>query len=125
MKKPPPFGVEPYVFVLDMRAATDFYVSRLGFEMTISDGDPPYFVQVMRNGARLNLRLVDAAVIDPVRREAEELLSAAVTVDDINGLYAEFSSAGVNFLRHLHTAPWGARTFIVRDPDGNLIMFAG
>jgi hypothetical protein len=21
--------------------------------------------------------------------------------------------------------PWGARTFIVRDPDGNLLLFAG
>lgn len=125
MKKPATFGVEPYVFVLDMAAATDFYVAKLGFEITISDGDPPFFVQVMRSGARLNLRLVDAAVIDPIRRETEELLSAAVTVDDINGLYAEFSSAGANFQRHLHTAPWGARTFIIRDPDGNLIMFAG
>jgi uncharacterized glyoxalase superfamily protein PhnB len=33
--------------------------------------------------------------------------------------------AGVEFHQPLKPEPWGARTFIVRDPDGNLILFAG
>jgi hypothetical protein len=28
-------------------------------------------------------------------------------------------------LRPLKREPWGAHTFIVRDPDGNLLLFAG
>jgi hypothetical protein len=40
-------------------------------------------------------------------------------------LYLEYQAAGVAFHQTLRTEPWGARTFIVRDPDGNLILFAG
>jgi hypothetical protein len=31
----------------------------------------------------------------------------------------------VLFHQTLKSEPWGARTFIVRDPDGNLILFSG
>ena len=34
-------------------------------------------------------------------------------------------AAGVPFHQRLRAEPWGARTFIVRDPDGNLLAFAG
>ncbi|WP_425336060.1 VOC family protein [Sinorhizobium numidicum] len=33
--------------------------------------------------------------------------------------------AGVTFHQALRTEPWSARTFIVQDPDGNLIAFSG
>ena len=64
-------------------------------------------------------------MIEAERRQSEELLTAAITVPDIASLYAELGAAGVPLFLHLHTAAWGARTFIVRDPDGNLILFAG
>lgn len=124
MKQPATFGVEPYIFVNDIENVLPFYMSQLGFQLAISEGEPAHFAQVIRNSARLNLRRVDAPVISPERREAEELLSATITVDDINAIYAEFSATGAPFFQHLHTAQWGARTFIVRDPEGNLIMFA-
>lgn len=124
MKQPPSFGVEPYIFVGDIENVLPFYTAGLGFDLAISEGNPAHFAQVTRQSARLNLRRVDTPVIDPGRRNAEELLSATITVDDINAIYAEFSARGVAFFQHLHTAQWGARTFIVRDPEGNLIMFA-
>ena len=37
----------------------------------------------------------------------------------------EFQRIGVTFHKSLRAEPWGARTFIVADPDGNLICFAG
>jgi hypothetical protein len=37
----------------------------------------------------------------------------------------EFQAAGVAFRQTLKTEPWGARAFIVEDPDGNLLCFAG
>jgi uncharacterized glyoxalase superfamily protein PhnB len=46
-------------------------------------------------------------------------------VDDIKQLYLEYQSAGVDFHQPLRKEPWGARDFIVRDPDGNLLLFAG
>ena len=51
-----------------------------------------------------------------------------MTVDsaaEIRALFVQYQSAGVDFLQTLEQEPWGARTFIVRDPDGNLLLFAG
>jgi uncharacterized glyoxalase superfamily protein PhnB len=53
------------------------------------------------------------------------LLSASITLDDAEPLFLEYQAAGVLFAQPLKTEPWGARTFIVRDPNGNLILFAG
>ncbi|MGB6746269.1 MAG: VOC family protein, partial [Terracidiphilus sp.] len=36
-----------------------------------------------------------------------------------------FRPAGVHFHQALKKEPWGARTFVVSDPDENLILFAG
>jgi Glyoxalase/Bleomycin resistance protein/Dioxygenase superfamily len=64
-------------------------------------------------------------VIDPQLRESEDLLAASITLDDAKPLFLEFQAAGGPFHQPLKTEPWGARTFIVRDPDGNLILFVG
>jgi uncharacterized glyoxalase superfamily protein PhnB len=57
--------------------------------------------------------------------EREQLLSVSDTVDGVKPLFLEFQAAGVEFRQALKTEPWGARTFVVRDPDGNLVLFAG
>jgi uncharacterized glyoxalase superfamily protein PhnB len=47
------------------------------------------------------------------------------TAEEIKQLYLEFQAAGVTFAQPLRREPWGAKTFIVKDPDGNLVLFAG
>jgi catechol 2,3-dioxygenase-like lactoylglutathione lyase family enzyme len=79
---------------------------------------------VFRDDARLNLRCLDTPSLDPELRDREQLLSASITLDDSGPLFLEYQAAGVPFAQTLRTEPWGARTFIVRDPDGNLILFA-
>lgn len=118
-------GAEPQLFVADIAAACRFFVEKLGFEVVFTYGTPPYYGQVRRDAARLNLRHVDAPVMDPARRDAQEWLAATITVTDPDALFASFQAAGASFARGLGTEPWGARTFIVRDPDGNLLYFAG
>jgi uncharacterized glyoxalase superfamily protein PhnB len=57
-----------------------------------------------------------------------DMLSAALTVataEEIKQLFLEFQTAGVIFFQTLRREPWGARNFIVKDPDGNLLLFAG
>lgn len=116
---------EPQLFVRDVAVAAEFYVRKLGFTLAFSYGDPPSYAQVSRDGARLNLRHVDVPVIDPRRRHAEQLLAASVALDDAEPLFREYDAAAVEFVQPLRSEPWGARTFIVRDPDGNLVLFAG
>ena len=116
---------EPQLFVRDLGAAAEFYTQKLGFSVAFTFGEPPFYVQVFRDGARLNLRSVDDEVLDPIRRDTEGLLAASIALDDAKPLFLEYQAAGVEFVQPLRSEPWGARTFIVRDPDGNLVLFAG
>ena len=119
-------GSEPQLFVSDIGAASAFYVGKLGFEVVLSYGEPPFWAQVARDGGRLNLRQAIGPVFDSAFRSREpDALSATLTVDDAEPLFLEFQKAGVTFHQTLRTEPWGARTFAVQDPDGNLIAFAG
>lgn len=118
-------AAEPQLFVADIGDSCDFYTKKLGFAVAFTYGNPPFYCQVARDGARLNLRGVPRPIIDPQLRDKEDLLSASITLDDAKPLYLEYQASGVTFHQTLRTEPWGARTFIVRDPDGNLILFAG
>ena len=51
--------------------------------------------------------------------------AATSRIIDAEPLFMEFEKAAVTFHQPLRSEPWGARTFIVHDPDGNLIAFAG
>jgi catechol 2,3-dioxygenase-like lactoylglutathione lyase family enzyme len=116
------------LFVSDIAASCDFFTQKLGFSLVFAYGKPPFYAQVQRDRGLLNLRHVDAPVIDPRLRDREQLLSADMAVDKeahIKQLYLEFQAAGVGFFQTLRTEPWGAKTFIVKDPDGNLLLFAG
>ena len=118
----------PQLFVADIKAACDFYTQKLGFKITILYGEPPFYAHVARDGATLIFRCVDRPVFDAAYREREELLSAECGVDtaeEIKSLFLEFQAAGVTFFQTLKLMPWGARNFIVKDPDGNLVLFAG
>ena len=47
------------------------------------------------------------------------------TAIEIKQLFLEFQAIGVQFHQTLKQQPWGAMNFIVKDPDGNLLLFAG
>ncbi len=116
------------LFVADINASCDFFCQKLGFAVDFVYGDPPFYGQVVRDNARLALRLVCEPVFVGDVRSREHLLSAAITVDtadEIKRLFLDFQAAGVPFHQVLKKEPWGARNFIVLDPDGNLILFSG
>jgi catechol 2,3-dioxygenase-like lactoylglutathione lyase family enzyme len=117
---------EPQLFVRDLDAACSFYRGRLGFEIAFAHGEPPFYAQARRGGWRLNLRRVRGPVFAADFREREgDALSATLVMDDVRPLFAEYEATGLAFHRPLRAEPWGALTFIVRDPDDNLIAFTG
>jgi uncharacterized glyoxalase superfamily protein PhnB len=126
-------SAEPQLFVTDIKRSCEFFCEKLGFTIVFSYGKPPFYAQVGRDAARLNLRCIDLRrverpLIESTVRDREELLSASLTVasaGDIKLLFLEFQSAGVAFHQKLKKQPWGARNFVVKDPDGNLLLFAG
>ena len=121
-------AAEPQLFVADIKTSCDFFTGKLGFTVVFTYGEPPFYAQVARDAARINLRCVAKPPIDPELRDREELLGASLTVataEEIKKLFLAYQSAGVTFFQTLRREPWGARNFIVKDPDGNLLLFAG
>lgn len=117
---------QPQLFVSDIAASCDFFRDLLGFQVAFVHGAPPFYAQVFRDGARLNLRHADRPAFDKDFLAGErDVLSATITVEDAKPLFLEYQAAGVPFHQGLRSESWGARTFIVVDPDGNLIAFAG
>jgi catechol 2,3-dioxygenase-like lactoylglutathione lyase family enzyme len=121
-------GTVAQLYVADVKASCDYFTLKLGFAVDFIYGDPPFYGMVKRDHARLAIRLVCEPVFVGDIRQREHLLAASITVDtaaEIKQLFLEFQSAGVSFHQGLKKEPWGARNFIVSDPDGNLILFAG
>jgi catechol 2,3-dioxygenase-like lactoylglutathione lyase family enzyme len=121
-------SISAQLFVADIQASCDFCTGKLGFAVDFVYGDPPFYAQVTRDNARLSLRHIDEPVFAGDIREREDLLSASITAasaDEIKQLFSSYQAADVPFHQTLKQEPWGATTFIVIDPDGNLILFAG
>jgi catechol 2,3-dioxygenase-like lactoylglutathione lyase family enzyme len=121
-------SIAAQLFVANIKSSCDFYTNKLGFAVEFIYGDPPYYGQVFRDNARLALRLVFEPVFIGDVRKRERMLSASITVataSEIKQLFLSYQAAGVSFHQALKKEPWGARTFIVSDPDENLILFAG
>ena len=118
----------PQLFVSDIAASCAYFTDRLGFTLEFVYGEPPFYAQVTRGGAQVALRHVDRPVLDKIAvamKADVDMLAASISVDDVQALYREFQTAGVTFHQELRKEEWGARTFIVRDLDGNLLLFAG
>jgi len=119
-------AAEPQLFVSDMAISLAFYEEKLGFRRVFVSGEPAFYAQVARDGGKLNLHRVDGPVFsEHFRAHEPDALSATLTLDDAKPMFLELQAAGVTFHQTLRGEPWGARTFIVGDPDGNLILFAG
>jgi catechol 2,3-dioxygenase-like lactoylglutathione lyase family enzyme len=121
-------SIAAHLYVRDLKASTEFFTAKLGFTVDFVYGEPPFYGQVRRDNALLALRSMDEAVFAKGFREREELLSASITVAnaaEIEQLFQAYQAAEVSFAQPLRDEPWGAKTFIVKDPDGNLILFAG
>ena len=115
----------PVVFVSNLGAAVEFYRDKLGFSIDFLHGEPAFYAAVSRDGACIHLRFVHQSAFVAGLREREQLLSAFVAVANVKGLFSEYQKRSVPFVHRLRKEPWGQSSFIVRDPDGNWLCFAG
>lgn len=120
-------SIAAHLYVRDLKASTDFFTTELGFTLDFVYGDPPFYAQVSRDKALFALRHMDEPIFVENIREREDLLSASITLataDEIRQLFADYQAAEVPIHQPLRTEPWQAQTFVIKDPDGNLILFA-
>jgi catechol 2,3-dioxygenase-like lactoylglutathione lyase family enzyme len=92
-------AAEPQLFVADIKASCDFYTEKLGFKVRFVYGDPPFYGQVFRDAARLNLRRVDNPIFDARLRVSAHLLSATSVLDNSKPLFLEYQASGAPSIR--------------------------
>jgi len=92
-------GAEPQLIVSDIAASCEFFTSKLGFAVAFSYGEPPFYAQVHRDAARLNLRQLEEPPLDSEFRERQQVLSATITLEDAEPLFLEYQTAGVGLGR--------------------------
>ena len=70
-------------------------------------------------------RTVALLAPDAVSPAANRSVIIEFLVDDVDGLYKNLSGfvADADFVNEPTTMPWGNRSLLVRDPDGNLVNF--
>jgi len=101
--------------VRDIARAVAFYERVLGLEKTFENGQPTSFVIMKRDGAELHLSLAPEHVAP--------LFNAAhlIVEDGVDEVHRRCVEAGAPIVSPLRDAPWGLRTFVFADPDGNRI----
>jgi uncharacterized glyoxalase superfamily protein PhnB len=104
--------VAPRFIVHDLEQALTFY-GQLGFKTTYHDED---FAIVERDGVDIHLNHFPDAP-----KEKCSVCWIAVTKSDI--LYQQYLPTSA-VRSPLKAQPWGFKEFTVRDPSGNLIIFA-
>lgn len=105
----------PCIPVSDVARAVAFYESVFGMHKTFENGDPVGFVIMKGDDAELHLTLVRE------HRGATHNVMHLI-VDGAEELYRRCEAAdGARIIERLRDAPWGMRTFVVADPDGNRI----
>jgi len=105
----------PCIPTSDIARAVAFYERVFGMTKTFDNGEPVGFVVMKRDDAELHLTLVK----DHVGKTNNVM---HMIVDGADELYRRCeAAAGARIIKKLRDAPWGMRTFVVADPDGNRI----
>jgi uncharacterized glyoxalase superfamily protein PhnB len=113
-------GIRLILAVRDLRAATDFYMTILGFRRDFGD-ESDGWSWLSRDDFRVGLGECSDAM--PATELGDHSYVAYVTVDDVDGLYSEFLSRGAAIRTPPVTKPWGMREFALQTPDGHRMTF--
>jgi len=111
----------PVIAVSDSARAEDYYCRVLGFQtmfaypLEASKPDPRY-LGVARDGVWLHLQ--------SFKPERAGMTDAFLWVADVDLLHDEFAARGAVVQLPPTNQTWGTRETGIRDPDGNVLVFA-
>jgi PhnB protein len=116
-------GTLPVLPVADVPAAIDWYTTTLGFQKLFDVPLPDGTVvtgQVQRAGNNIMFNLNPA---DAPNRGGGIYLWCRVEDTDLDALYQELGSRGVEVVDEIQDQFWGDRYFAVRDLNGYILAF--
>jgi len=110
------------LFVEDFQGALNFYKNVLGFEVK---REQPGYIEFRFYDTSItiwNLEGVYQAIPKEYLSKGHRFMVAILLPDlqDVDDLYIELTSKGVNFITPPETFPWEARAAYFTDPEGNI-----
>jgi catechol 2,3-dioxygenase-like lactoylglutathione lyase family enzyme len=100
--------------VSDVRAAVEFYTTKLGFTLAFAEGDPPRFAGI--NLGRVQIFLARGA-------PAPQGCSIYFVVGDADALFEFHRANGVDIAEVPRDQSYGLREYTVRDLEGYYLNF--
>jgi uncharacterized glyoxalase superfamily protein PhnB len=116
-------AIAPQFLVEDVVRAAEYYRDKLGFEIGSYFEDPPVFVIVRRDDARIMLSLIEHDRSGSNRKWKDVAIDAYLWVNDVDSLYTEFSAKGATVSGPPYLQFYGIRKIEVRDLDGYVLTF--
>ena len=115
-------GVQPVLPVPDVKAAADWFVRVLGFEIDFLHGEPPF--------VHGRVKLGDRSVGDPIYIHLSHTAGAIQPCGetrlhvghDIDGLHAHVVACGATVLLAPSNQPWGLREIVLQAPGGHRLV---
>ena len=115
-------GVQPVLPVPDVKAAADWFVRVLGFEIDFLHGEPPH--------VHGRVKLGDRSVGDPIYIHLSHTAGAIQPCGetrlhvghDIDGLHAHVVACGATVLLAPSNQPWGLREIVLQAPGGHRLV---
>jgi catechol 2,3-dioxygenase-like lactoylglutathione lyase family enzyme len=119
-------SVSPVLLVADVFETAEYYRDVLGFSFDAIHGEPPSFVIVQRDGARLMFRQPREGEPPPVNGTVTPNFAWDVflAVDDIEALAQELRARHAEILSGpTHRPIWNGTELDVRDCNGRVLGF--
>jgi len=112
----------PVIATSDVIETTRYFEEVLGFERQWIWGDPPEYAGLKAGEAQLYINY------DPDLAEAigEDGLAPEIFlwVEEIESVYAQHLDNGAEVIEELSERPWGAKHYVVLEPNGYRIKIA-
>ncbi|MFC8535779.1 VOC family protein [Streptomyces sp. NPDC057249] len=107
----------------DVARLVDFYERATGVRATWATED---FAELRTAGATLAIagtRTVPLFAPDSARPADNHSVITEFLVDDVDRVHENLTGFVTDFVTQPTTMPWGNRSLLFRDPDGNLVNF--
>ena len=112
----------PVIATDNVPAALDYYTRVLGFKKHFSYGNPPVYAGIRRDEMLLYLTL-DPELVSTLK-ESRLYPDVFLWVEDVDAAYQEHRASGAKIIEEIADRPWGARQYVVEDPNGYHLKFA-
>jgi predicted enzyme related to lactoylglutathione lyase len=120
-------GVEIVLACKDLEKAVKFYTEQLGFRIVKEESQEDFVtLEFAENSIMLERdQLLKEALPELKEELARNQYGVGATifihVDDADRRYREIKAKGLKIFSPIETKPWGAREFVIKDPEGYLL----